>query len=186
MLFRSWLPGGAALAVAASLVRPSLAARYTIVLLPALVILLAAGLLAIRPVRARWLVGGLVVALSVMQLGRWYLGPYQDWVEAASIVHADAASAAPGPVPTLIIVPDNRILALRHAALGDDDLTDTLADAHDLATVNTDVRSATVVFESLDTSEAQAALATLAGLGLVEIGDELAGTVHVTRWIRAG
>ena len=61
-----------------------------------LVLLLAAGLLALRQVRARWLVGRLVVALSVMQLGRWYLGPYQDWVEAASMVHADAASAAPG------------------------------------------------------------------------------------------
>jgi mannosyltransferase len=70
----AWLAVPVVLVVGVSLVKPMLLARYLIVVLPALVMLVAAGIAMIRPREARYPVVLVLVGLAAVRLGWWYAG----------------------------------------------------------------------------------------------------------------
>jgi mannosyltransferase len=184
-LIALWLFLGAGLAVLSSIARPSLIARYLIVLLPALVIVLARGLEAIPGPSLRRSVTAVVLALSIAQMSRYATGPYPDWTRAGTLLAARAAMT-----DAVVVVPETRILALRHAAdtrmtLAGRAATDAaLARVDDVDRLTDATRSAWVAFESTDSAEAREAIGRLTGLGLRPVEDLTAGTVHVIHWTR--
>jgi mannosyltransferase len=69
---------------------PILVARYFVIVVPALVLLLALGLTRM-PSRVRFTALVLILALSIASIVRWYSqGEYQEWRSASSFVVADA------------------------------------------------------------------------------------------------
>lgn len=96
----TWLVAPVALALLLSLARPALEAEYAATALPALALLVAAGVVS----QQRWIAIGLVVALAIgasARLVEWATGPStEDWRSAV-----DAVASRQGPRDAVLVLP---------------------------------------------------------------------------------
>lgn len=89
----AWLVGPIAVTFAFSFITPLFISRYLIVVLPALVLLVVAGILQIRPARALGAALIVLVALSAASLRTYYAKPeVENWRGATRYVQAEARS----------------------------------------------------------------------------------------------
>ena len=98
-----------AVTVSTATVKPLLEARFLIVVVPALVLVVAIGLCAV-PRRVAVVVGAAVVVVSIVGIDRWYDHPAaENWREATSL-----ASAATGADGVVVVEPWSGVFALRY------------------------------------------------------------------------
>lgn len=100
LLVLAWLGGAPILAFLISQVAPLFLTRYLLPALPAYLVLIAVGLCQIRPPSARWSVGALLLAISIVATLPIYAGGLkEDWRGVARLV---AAQEQPGDLIVLV------------------------------------------------------------------------------------
>jgi uncharacterized membrane protein len=111
VLLGTWLVAPVALGLLASLARPAFDAGYALAAVPALALLVAAGVVS----QQRWVAVGLVALLgasAAFRLTEWYTGPSaQDWRGAVDRIRAEQRAGE-----AVIVLPERQRVAAAHYA----------------------------------------------------------------------
>ena len=111
VLLGTWLVTPVVLGLLVSLARPAFDAGYAVVAVPALALLVAAGVVS----QQRWVALGLVAALgagAAFRLGEWYTGPAaEDWRGAVEAIRAEQRAGE-----AVIVLPERQQAAIAYYA----------------------------------------------------------------------